>query len=102
MARGDRKFAVGENYEFEIGVFIDPASLTTLGARDSYYTDCFRYRIGEGGLTPNNQDYAPAPGPVPEARGGGDTTIAWILDQHDLRDAIAHKAPQPQPEQREN
>ena len=102
MAPSDRKFAKGENYEFEIGVFIDPASLTTPGARDSYYTDCFRYKIGEGGLTPNNQDYAPAPGPVPEARGGGDTTVAWILDQQDIAEAIGQMALNIQPENVQN
>jgi len=98
----DRKFAVGENYEFEIGVFIDPNSLTTPGARDSYYTDCFRYQIGQGGLTPNNQDYAPAPGPVPEARGGGGTTVAWILDQQDIGEAIGQMALNIQPENVQN
>jgi len=101
-APADRKFAVGENYEFEIGIFIDPASLTTPGARDSYYTDCFRYKIGEGGLTPNNQDYAPMPGPVPEARGGGDTTVAWILDQQDIGEAIGQMALNIQPENVQN
>jgi CxxC motif-containing protein (DUF1111 family)/cytochrome c553 len=97
-----RKFAAGENYEFEIGIFIDPATLTTKGSRDSYYTDCFRYRIGEGGLTPNNQDFAAAPGPVPEARGGGDTTIAWILDQKDIAESIGQMALNIQPENVQN
>jgi CxxC motif-containing protein (DUF1111 family) len=77
---GDRMMAVGQNYEFEIGVFISPGALVTQGSRDSYYTDTFRYQIGIGGLTPNNMDYAAAPGPIPNARLGGDTTIAWILD----------------------
>jgi len=77
---GGRSMAVGQNYEFEIGVFIAPNALTTPGSRDSYYTDTFRYQIGLGGLTPNNLDYAATPGPVPNARLGGDTTIAWIDD----------------------
>jgi hypothetical protein len=76
----DRTMTVGQNYEFEIGVFILPSALTTPGSRDSYYTDTFRYQIGIGGLTPNNMDYAAAPGPIPNARLGGDTTIAWLLD----------------------
>jgi len=101
-APANRAFKVGENYEFEIGIFIDPATMTTKGSRDSYYTDCFRYRIGEGGLTPNNQDYAPAPGPVPEARGGGDTTVAWILDQQDIGEAIGQMALNIQPENVQN
>lgn len=77
---GDRQMVVGQNYEFEIGVFILPSALVTPGSRDSYYTDTFRYQIGVGGLTPNNMDYAAAPGPIPNARLGADTTIAWILD----------------------
>jgi CxxC motif-containing protein (DUF1111 family) len=97
-----RTFTKGENYEFEIGVFIDPATMTTKGSRDSYYTDCFRYKIGEGGLTPNNQDYAPAPGPTPEARGGADTTIAWILDKQDIAEAIGQMALNIQPENVQN
>jgi CxxC motif-containing protein (DUF1111 family)/mono/diheme cytochrome c family protein len=101
-APNGRSFAVGENYEFEVGIFIDPASLTTQGSRDSYYTDCFRYAIGVGGLTPDNKDYAPAPGPVPEARGGGDTTIAWILDEQDIDQAIGQMALNIQPENVQN
>jgi CxxC motif-containing protein (DUF1111 family) len=97
-----RSFTVGENYEFEIGIFIDPASMTTKGSRDSYYTDCFRYKIGEGGLTPDNQDFAAAPGPVPEARGGGDTTIAWILDEQDIEQSIGQMALNIQPENVQN
>lgn len=97
-----RSFSVGENYEFEIGIFIDPASLTTSNSRGSYYTDCFRYAIGEGGLTPDNQDYAPAPGPIVEARGGGDTTIAWVLDEQDIDQAIGQMALNIQPENVQN
>jgi CxxC motif-containing protein (DUF1111 family)/cytochrome c553 len=98
----NRKFTKGENYEFEIGIFIDPKTMTTPGSRDSYYTDCFRYRIGEGGLTPDNQDFAMAPGPVPEARGGADTTIAWILDKQDIAESIGQMALNIQPENVQN
>ena len=97
-----RTFTVGQNYEFEIGIFIDPKSLTSQGSRDSYYTDCFRYRIGEGGLTPNNQDFVTAPGPVELARGGGDTTIAWILDKQDIEESIGQMALNIQPENVQN
>jgi CxxC motif-containing protein (DUF1111 family)/mono/diheme cytochrome c family protein len=101
-APGGRSFAVGQNYEFEIGVFLDPGTMTTSGSRTSYYTDCFRYRIGEGGMTPDNQDFAAAPGPVPEARGGGDTTIAWILDEQDIQESIGQMALNIQPENVQN
>jgi CxxC motif-containing protein (DUF1111 family) len=93
---------VGQNYEFEVGIFIDPASLTTRGSRDSYYTDCFRYAIGVGGLTPDNQDFAPAPGPIAAARGGADTTIAWILDEQDIHESIGQMALNIQPENVQN
>ena len=74
-----RTMTVGQNFEFEFGIFTDPAALTTKGSRDSYYSDTFRYAIGVGGLTPNNLDYDQSPGPAPEARTGGDTTIAWMF-----------------------
>jgi CxxC motif-containing protein (DUF1111 family) len=79
-----RTMEVGQNFEFEFGIFIDPASLTTAGSRNSYYTDTFRYQIGVGGLTPNNLDYAVTPGPTLQARLGGDTTIAWLLVEPDM------------------
>ncbi len=79
-----RSMEVGQNFEFEFGVFIDPASLTSPGSRDSYYTDTFRYQIGVGGMTPNNMDYDAAPGPIPNARLGGDTTIAWLFAEPDM------------------
>jgi CxxC motif-containing protein (DUF1111 family) len=71
-----RTMAVGENYEFELTAFIPPSSPPR---RDTYYTDTFRYRIGLGGLTPNNRDYPALAGPLPPAQLGGDTTIAWLL-----------------------
>ncbi|HEY0715864.1 MAG TPA: di-heme oxidoredictase family protein, partial [Polyangia bacterium] len=76
---GSRRMAVGENFEFEFGIFIAPNGLTTRGTRDSYYTDTFRYRIGLGGLTANNKDYAATPGPLENAQLGGDTTIVWAV-----------------------
>ena len=84
QAPGGRSFAIGQNFEFEFGIFISPGALVTPGSRDSYYTDTFRLQIGLGGLTPYNMDYdngmAPfnAMGPVPEARFGGATTASWM------------------------
>jgi CxxC motif-containing protein (DUF1111 family) len=78
-----RDMVVGQNMEFEFGVFIDKGALTSAGSRNSYYTDTFRYAIGVGGMTPNNMDYDGAPGPVAEARLGGDTTIAWLFAEPD-------------------
>jgi CxxC motif-containing protein (DUF1111 family) len=79
QAPGGRSFAVGQNFEFEFGIFIAKDALTTPGSRDSYYTDCFRLQIGVGGLTPNNLDYDQLPGPALDARLGGDTTISWLV-----------------------
>jgi CxxC motif-containing protein (DUF1111 family) len=76
---GGRQFAIGQNFEFEIGIFIAKDALTTPGSRDSYYTDCFRLQIGVGGLTANNLDYDQLPGPTVDARLGGDTTISWLV-----------------------
>jgi CxxC motif-containing protein (DUF1111 family) len=81
---GGRTFTVGQNFEFEFGIFISPAALVTAGSRDSYYTDTFRLQIGTGGLTPNNLDFDNggfpfnAIGPVPEGRFGGATTASWM------------------------
>jgi len=81
---GQRKMDVGQNFEFEFGIFIEPTALTSQGSRNSYYTDTFRYQIGVGGMTPNNLDYDQAPGPVPDARLGGDTTIAWVFAEPEM------------------
>jgi len=79
-----RTMTVGQNLEFEFGIFNDPASLVTKGTRDSYYSDTFRYAIGVGGMTPNNLDFVESPGPAPEARIGGDTTIAWMFAEPNM------------------
>jgi CxxC motif-containing protein (DUF1111 family) len=78
-----RSMEIGQNMEFEFGVFINGGSMKTPGSRTSYYTDTFRYAIGVGGMTSNNMDYATTPGPLPEARLGGDTTIAWMFAEPD-------------------
>ena len=78
MAPGGRSFTVGQNFEFEFGIFISPGALVTPGSRDSYYTDTFRLQIGLGGLTPLNLDFSGLPGPVADARFGGNTTASWL------------------------
>ena len=81
---GSRQMVAGQNFEFEFGVFIEPSALTSAGSRNSYYTDTFRYQIGLGGMTANNMDYAERPGPMPDARLGGDTTIAWLFAEPEM------------------
>jgi CxxC motif-containing protein (DUF1111 family)/cytochrome c553 len=78
MAPGGRSFAIGQNFEFEFGIFISPSELVTPGSRDSYYTDTFRLQIGVGGLTPLNLDFSGLPGPVLDGRFGGATTASWL------------------------
>ena len=75
---GGRSFTVGQNFEFEFGIFILDSALVTPGSRDSYYTDTFRLQIGLGGLTPLNLDFSGLPGPVADARFGGQTTASWL------------------------
>ncbi|HEX6239694.1 MAG TPA: di-heme oxidoredictase family protein, partial [Polyangiales bacterium] len=75
-ARTGKPLVRGDMFEFEFGVFIDPAAVSA-NSRTSYYTDTFRYRVGQGGLTPENADTSGKPGPSAHAELGGDTTLAW-------------------------
>lgn len=79
-----RSMAMGESLEFEFGLFIEPTALKTPGSRTSYHADTFRYVMGVGGLTPNNTDTPDSPGPVPEARLGGDTTLTWLFEDKNM------------------
>ncbi len=93
-----RSFAMGDNFEFELGQYVDP-NVAPPGTRSSY-TDCFRYEMGVGGLTPNNTDYEPAPGPALPARLGGATSIAWLYE--DLEQYFGQLALNTQPENVQN
>lgn len=75
--RHDRPLARGDLLEFEFGVFIDPAAVRP-GSRTSYYSDTFRYRVGEGGLTVDNRDASGELGPAGDALQGGATTSGWL------------------------
>jgi CxxC motif-containing protein (DUF1111 family) len=75
--RANRPLARGDLLEFEFGVFIDPAAVQS-GTRTSYYSDTFRYRVGEGGLTVENRDASGTIGPRPDALQGGATTSGWL------------------------
>lgn len=85
--RERREIRVGDILEFEFGIFIagnssqDPDPIE---GRTAYYSDTFRYRVGHGGLTPNNQDPSGRPGPEPDARLAGDTTIPWLYAEPEL------------------
>ncbi len=76
-ARSNKPLAAGDLFEFEFGIFIEVGELRA-GSRNSYYTDTFRYRVGQGGLTADNFDSSGKLGPVSRAQAGGGTTIAWI------------------------
>ncbi|MEY4508883.1 MAG: hypothetical protein RLZZ450_1005 [Pseudomonadota bacterium] len=72
-----RALKAGDVLEFEFGVFIDAAAVRA-GSRTSYYTDTFRYRVGQGGLTPENADTSGTLGPRASAWLGGGTTIPYV------------------------
>jgi CxxC motif-containing protein (DUF1111 family) len=71
-----RSLAAGETFEFELAVV---TSTGAGGSTLSPFSDTFRYRVGLGGLTPENSDAPRAPGPLLDARLGGDATITWLF-----------------------
>lgn len=75
--RANRPLMRGDLLEFEFGVFIDPAAVRP-GSRTSYYSDSFRYRVGDGGLTVENRDPSGTLGPSSLAQQGGATTTSWL------------------------
>jgi CxxC motif-containing protein (DUF1111 family) len=86
-AREGREVRVGDILEFEFGIFIAgnaPQDPDPIEGRTAYYSDTFRYRVGYGGLTPDNQDPSGRPGPEHDARLAGDTTIPWLYAEPEL------------------
>ncbi|AKF10161.1 di-heme oxidoredictase family protein [Sandaracinus amylolyticus] len=85
--RENRPMQVGDVLEFEFGVFIagnQPGDPGAIEGRTAYYTDTFRYVVGEGRLTSENHDASGVLGPVADARLAGDTTIPWIYAEPQL------------------
>jgi CxxC motif-containing protein (DUF1111 family) len=80
-ARTKGPIQAGDLFEFEFGIFNDANAIKPAGSRTAYYTDTFRYRVGKGGLTPDNPDpYTDnkgITGPEAQAQQGGDTTNVW-------------------------
>lgn len=69
----------GQLFEFEFGIFFQ-GGIEPAGSRTAYYTDTFRYKVGEGGVTANNPDMydgAGTLGPLPQAQLSGDLTNVW-------------------------
>jgi hypothetical protein len=70
----------GDLFEFEFGIFFQ-GTIKPAGSRTAYYTDTFRYKVGQGGVTADNPDkYTGGKGilgPVVQAQSGGDTTNVW-------------------------
>ena len=86
-AREGRALQSGDVLEFEFGIFIagnNGADPDAIEGRNSYYTDTFRYRVGSGGLTPDNADTSGEPGPDESAWLAGSTTIPWIYAEPEL------------------
>ena len=87
-ARDGGAIKAGDLFEFEFGIFFDGGQIQPPGSRTAYYTDTFRYKVGEGGVTANNPDPYEGDaggeadvrwvlGPTREAQLGGDTTNVW-------------------------
>ena len=78
--REDRAIQAGDLLEFEFGIFNEAGAIQPPGSRTAYYTDTFRYRVGEGGVTADNPDSYSGKGilgPTEAAQQGGATTNVW-------------------------
>jgi CxxC motif-containing protein (DUF1111 family) len=80
--REHRPMRKGDVLEFEFGIFLAAASVP---GRTNYYTDTFRYRVGEGGLTAVNTDPSVGDlGPGPAGLSGGGTTIPYVAAEPEM------------------
>jgi CxxC motif-containing protein (DUF1111 family) len=79
--REQRAMQVGDVLEFEFGVFIagngagDPGAIE---GRTAYYTDTFRYRVGQGGLQVHNEDPSGRLGPGDDGLVAGDASVPYV------------------------
>src|SRR5690606_2555355 len=73
----------GDLFEFEFGVFLEPSDVRE-GSRTSYYSDTYRYRVGQGGFTADNADPAGQLGPTRRAHQGGDGTNVWLYEDQEF------------------
>jgi CxxC motif-containing protein (DUF1111 family) len=78
-SRSGEPIAAGDTFEFEFGVFLEAGEVRE-GSRTAYYSDTFRYRVGQGGFTADNADSAGQLGPVRRAQQGGDGTNVWLYE----------------------
>lgn len=78
-SRTGEPIADGDVFEFEFGVFLEAGEVRD-GSRTSYYSDTYRYRVGQGGFTADNADTAGQLGPVRRAQQGGDGTNVWLYE----------------------
>jgi CxxC motif-containing protein (DUF1111 family) len=80
--RERRPMRKGDLLELEFGIFLDGAQVR---GRTNYYTDTFRYRVGEGGLTAANSDPALGElGPPPEGLAGGAATVPYLAVEPEM------------------
>ncbi len=80
--RERRPMRKGDRLEFEFGIFLDSAQVQ---GRTNYYTDTFRYRVGEGGLTAANADPALGElGPPAEGLSGGGATVPHLVVEPEM------------------
>jgi len=100
-AREGRPLEVGDIMEFEFGIFIagnDPADPDGIEGQTAYYTDTFRYRVGEGGLSARNDDPSGRMGPAQNGILAGDVTIPFIQPEAERHWAFSQMALNVQPE----
>jgi CxxC motif-containing protein (DUF1111 family) len=82
-SRTGEPIAAGDTFEFEFGVFLEAGEVRE-GSRTSYYSDTYRYRVGQGGFTADNADSAGQLGPVRRAQQGGDGTNVWLYEDQEF------------------
>ncbi len=81
--RSSDPIVTGDLFEFEFGVFLEPDAVTE-GSRTSYYSDTYRYQVGQGGFTANNADDSTRVGPTLRAQQGGDGTNVWLYEDQEF------------------
>lgn len=100
-SREQRPMQIGDVMEFEFGVFIAGNAANDPGAiegRTSYYTDTFRYRVGQGGLQVRNDDPSGRMGPGDDARLTGDASVPYVQSVDEQIWSFAQMAVTVQPE----
>lgn len=79
--REGRPLRTGDLFDFELGLALagaDAADLNPIEGPRVGFSDTFRYRVGDGGLTPETFDFVGLVGPPAAAWLGGGTTVPYV------------------------